>query len=187
MKIDEDNFITQIKYKNSKALDFIVEEYSNLVFKIIQNVLNSSFHSQYVEECANDVFWSVWSNIDSFDMEKGNFKYWIAAISKYKAIDYKRKFFKQNNIESIDDHILFGDTNIENNAILNENKKEILEAINYMKKEDQEIFIRRYFLDEKIEDIAKIFGVNRNLIDKRLSRGGRKFLKEKLILLKGEI
>lgn len=186
MKIDEDNFITQIKYKNSKALDFIVEEYSNLVFKIIQTVLNSSFHSQYVEECANDVFWSVWSNIDSFDMEKGNFKYWIAAISKYKAIDYKRKLFKQNNIESIDDHILFGDTNIENNAILNENKKEILEAINYMKKEDQEIFIRRYFLDEKVEDIAKVFSVNRNLIDKRLSRG-RKFLKEKLILLKGEI
>ncbi|NFV14564.1 sigma-70 family RNA polymerase sigma factor [Clostridium sporogenes] len=186
MKIDEDNFITQIKYKNSKALDFIVEEYSNLVFKIIHTVLNSNFHSQYVEECANDVFWSVWSNIDSFDREKGNFKYWIAAISKYKAIDYKRKLFKQNNIESIDNHILFGDTNIENNAILNENKKEILEAMNYMKKEDQEIFIRRYFLDEKVEDIAKIFGVNRNLIDKRLSRG-RKFLKEKLILLKGEI
>ncbi|SUY65194.1 RNA polymerase factor sigma-70 [Clostridium sporogenes] len=55
-----------------------------------------------------------------------------------------------------------------------------------MKKEDREIFIRRYFLDEKVENIANAFGVNRNLIDKRLSRG-RKFLKEKLILLKGEI
>ncbi|RFM22447.1 RNA polymerase subunit sigma-70, partial [Clostridium botulinum] len=70
--------------------------------------------------------------------------------------------------------------------ILNENKEEIFEVMNYMKKEDQEIFIRRYFLDEKVENIAKILGVNRNLIDKRLSRG-RKFLKEKLILLKGEI
>ncbi|CBZ01864.1 sigma-70 family RNA polymerase sigma factor [Clostridium botulinum] len=186
MKIDEDNFITQLKYKNSKALDFIVEEYSNIVFKIICTVLNSNFHSQYVEECANDVFWSVWSNIDSFDENKGNFKHWIAAISKYKAIDYKRKLFKQNNIESIDDHILCGDTSIEKDFILNENKEEIFEVMNYMKKEDREIFIRRYFLDEKVENIAKILGVNRNLIDKRLSRG-RKFLREKLILLKGEI
>ncbi len=56
MKIDEDNFIRQLKYRNSKALDFIVDEYSNLVFKIIRTVLNSNFHSQYVEECANDVF-----------------------------------------------------------------------------------------------------------------------------------
>ncbi|KQB75773.1 RNA polymerase subunit sigma-70, partial [Clostridium butyricum] len=103
MKIDEDNFIRQLKYRNSKALDFIVDEYSNLVLKIIRTVLNSNFHSQYVEECANDVFWSVWSNIDSFDEQKGNFKYWIAAISKYKAIDYKRKLLKQNNIDSIDD------------------------------------------------------------------------------------
>lgn len=186
MKIDEDNFIRQLKYKDSKALDFIVDEYSNLIFKIIRTVLNSNFHSQYVEECANDVFWSVWSNIDSFDEQKGNFKYWIAAISKYKAIDYKRKLFNQNNIESIDDHILCDHTSIENDFILNENKEEIFEAINYMKKEDREIFIRRYFLDEKIESIANTFGVNRNLIDKRLSRG-RKFLKEKLILLKGEI
>ncbi|GAA0083558.1 sigma-70 family RNA polymerase sigma factor [Clostridium sporogenes] len=186
MKIDEDNFIRQLKYRNSKALDFIVDEYSNLIFRIIRTVLNSNFHSQYVEECANDVFWSAWSNIDSFDEQKGNFKYWIAAISKYKAIDYKRKLFKQNNIESIDDHILCDDTSIENDFILNENKEEIFEAINYMKKKDREIFIRRYFLDEKVENIANAFGVNRNLIDKRLSRG-RKFLKEKLILLKGEI
>ncbi|WP_434298178.1 sigma-70 family RNA polymerase sigma factor [Clostridium sporogenes] len=186
MKIDEDNFIRQLKYRNSKALDFIVDEYSNLVLKIIRTVLNSNFHSQYVEECANDVFWSVWSNIDSFDEQKGNFKYWIAAISKYKAIDYKRKLFKQNIIESIDDHVLFDDTSIENNVILSENKEEIFQVMNDMKKEDREIFIRRYFLDEKVENIAKIFGVNRNLIDKRLSRG-RKFLREKLILLKGEI
>ncbi len=123
MKIDEDNFIRQLKYRNSKALDFIVDEYSNLVLKIIRTVLNSNFHSQYVEECANDVFWSVWSNIGSFDEQKGNFKYWIAAISKYKAIDYKRKLFKQNNIDSIDDHILCDDTSIENDFILNENKK----------------------------------------------------------------
>lgn len=186
MNINENNFIEQIKKKNAKALEFVVDNYSNLVFKVVRTVLNSSFDAQPAEECANDVFWAVWNNIESFDCEKGNFKYWITAISKYKAIDYKRKLFKQSTHGCIDDYNLQDELNIENVLILMENRDELLTAINDMKSEDKEIFIRRYFLYEGIENIAKTFGVDRNLVDKRLSRG-RKFLREKLIPLKGEI
>jgi len=186
VNIDENNFIEQIKRKNAKALEFVVDNYSNLVFKVVRTVLNSSFDCKYVEECVNDVFWSVWNNIEGFDYEKGNFKYWITAIAKYKAIDYKRKHFKQRTDECIDDYNLQDELNVENTIISMENRKELLIAINGMKLEDKEIFIRRYFLYEGIENIAKTFGVDRNLVDKRLSRG-RKFLKEKLIPLKGEI
>lgn len=187
MSINETNFINQLQNKNAKALDFVVDNYSNLVFKVVRSVLNSSFHAQYVEECVNDVFWSVWNNIKSFDEEKGDFKYWIAAVAKYKAIDYQRKLFNQsNNVECIDDYTLPDEFNTEKIIISKENKEELLEAINHMKDEDKEIFIRRYFLYEGVDNIAEAFGVNRNLIDKRLSRG-RKFLKEKLTLLKGDV
>lgn len=186
MNIDANNFVEQIKKKNSKALEFVIEEYSNLVFKVVHTVLNSNFHAQYIEECVNDVFWAVWNNIKSFDSQKGNFKYWITAIAKYKAIDYKRKLFKQSTDESIDDYNLQDEFDVEKKLISKENKKEILTAINGMNLEDKEIFIRRYFLYEGIENIAKTFGVNRSLVDKRLSRG-RKFLEKKLIFLKGEI
>ncbi|AFS79127.1 RNA polymerase factor sigma-70, ECF23-type [Gottschalkia acidurici 9a] len=188
MKIDNNNFIKEMKKKNAKALEFIVDEYSNLIFKITGNVLNSNFHSQNVEECVNDIFWSAWNNIESFDEEKGEFKHWISAIAKYKAIDYKRKLFKSSVVESIDDYdyALSSEDNIESLIIDKENSEELIEAIEKMKDEDKEIFIRRYFLYEGIENIAKSFGVNRNLVDKRLSRG-REFLKQKLILLKGEI
>lgn len=186
MNIDENNFIKQIKKKNPKALEFIVDNYSNLIFKVAHSVLNSSFHAQYIEECVNDVFWAVWNNIDSFDEEKGTFKYWITAIAKYKAIDYKRKLFKQSTTENIDDYTFPDEISTEKMIISKENKEELFKAIDDMKSEDKEIFIRRYFLYEGIENIAKTFGVDRNLVDKRLSRG-RKFLKEKLILLKGDI
>lgn len=188
MKVNKDNFINEIKKRNPKALDFIIDKYSNLVFKIISNVLNTSFYSDYIEECINDTFWAVWTNIDSFDENKGEFKHWICAISKFKAIDYKRNLFKTSTIDTIENHdynLSSGD-NIEDLFIKKENTKELLSVINTMNVEDREIFIRRYFLDEKIESIANSFGVNRNLVDKRLSRG-RKFLKEKLISLKGEI
>ena len=57
---------------------------------------------------------------------------------------------------------------------------------NDMKDEDREIFIRRYFLGEGIENIARTFSVDRNVVDQRLSRG-RQYLKEKLVFLKGEM
>lgn len=186
MIVDEKNFIKQMKKRNPKALDFVVDNYSNLVFKVVHNVLNSSFHSQYVEECANDIFWSIWTNIQSFQEEKGNFKSWIIAISKYKAIDYKRKLFKHSTVECINDYSLSDDKNTEETIVLKEDTEELMKAIDCMKQQDKEIFIRRYFLCEEIENIAKDFGVNRNSIDKRLSRG-RKFLKEKIICLEGDI
>jgi len=186
VKIDEHNFTEQIKKENAKALEFVVENYSNLVFKVVRTVLNSNFHSQNADECVNDVFWAVWNNIKSFDYEKGNFKYWITAIAKYKAIDYKRKLFEKGKNKCLDECDFRSEINVENILISKENKQEVLTAINTLKPDDREIFIRRYFLYEKVEDIAKIFGIDRNVVDKRLSRG-RKSLKAKLMPLKGEV
>lgn len=106
MTVDENNFIKQLRVKNAAALNFVVDNYGSLVFKVVRSVLNSGFDSQYIEECINDIFLSVWDNIDSFDESKGVFKYWITAVAKYKAIDYKRKFFKQSTAECIDGLVL---------------------------------------------------------------------------------
>lgn len=43
----------------------------------------------------NDVLLAIWDHIDSFQPEKNSFKNWIAAIEKYKAIDYLRKYQKE--------------------------------------------------------------------------------------------
>ncbi|MDQ7096656.1 sigma-70 family RNA polymerase sigma factor [Desulfosporosinus sp. PR] len=186
MELNETNFILKMKKRESRALEFVVDSYSNLVFKVVRSVLNTSFYSQHIEECVNEVFWSVWNNIQSFDESKGNFKYWITAVTKYKAIDFKRKLLKLNTTECIHDFTFSNEESTENIVISKENREELLMAISDMKDEDREIFIRRYFLFEEIESIAKTFHVDRNLVDKRLSRG-RKFLKGKLISLKGEI
>ena len=120
MKIDQDNFIKEIKLKNPKALDFVVDTYSNLIIKVVHSVLNSGFHAQSVEECVSDVFWATWTNFESFDEEKGDFKYWITAIAKYKAIDYKRKLYKQSTDESKEEYNFADDVNTESLIILND-------------------------------------------------------------------
>jgi len=185
MEINGSNYVTQIKKKNIRALESAMDKYGNLVYGIVRNMLNAGGSRPYIEECINDVFLAVWNNIESFDETKGDFKCWIAAISKYKAIDYQKKLCKQNSVEWFEAGELYDELTTENIVVRKENRKELLAAIQDMNEQDREIFIRRYFLAEDIEYIARSFSVNRNVVDQRLSRG-RKFLKEKLVL-KGEI
>ncbi|WP_097025812.1 sigma-70 family RNA polymerase sigma factor [Clostridium peptidivorans] len=184
MKIGEENFIRELINKNPKALEYIINTYGNLVYKIVYSILNENHHE--TEECMDDVFVSVWSNIVSFKKDKGNFKNWIACIAKYKAIDYSRKSNFNDNVENLDDYNLTAEVNIEGEIISKENRKEILNLVNSMKEVDREIFIRRYFLDEDIEFISQKVNMNRANVDNRLSRG-RKFLKEKFDFFKKEV
>ncbi|MFL0252747.1 sigma-70 family RNA polymerase sigma factor [Clostridium neuense] len=186
MKIDDKNFIKELRHKNSKAMDYIVDSYSNLIYKVIYSILYSNYDISSIEECATDVFMSIWNNIDCFDMEKGTFKTWVMTIAKFKAIDYKRKLMKRSDYTDIDNLNLASGENIENAFILKEKRNEILSAINEMKEPDKYIFLKRYFLNEDIDSIAKSLGLTRAAIDNRLSRG-RKFLKGKLIKFNEEV
>lgn len=189
MKINEENFIEHIKKKNQKGLDYFVDTYSKLVYKVVHSVIGSGFYIHSVDECVNDVFLSIWNNIECFDNEKGNFKTWTIAISKYRAIDYRRQLIKNNSLE-FDENIAEKDVSIksesdaEHRLLMKEKRAKLLKIINEMNEIDREIFIKRYFFDQNIEDIADELEVKRTVIDNRLSRG-RKALKEKINSLEG--
>lgn len=186
MDVGEHNFVGQMKKKNARALEYAVDHYANLVVIVVHNVLNSGYLSQYADECVNDVFWAVWNHIDSFDEQRGCFKSWLAAVARYRAIDYRRRLLNRGARECSSDGAGYDGAAVESAVIARESGRELLRAINELKAEDREIFIRRYFLDDRIESIADSLQVDRNLVDKRLSRG-RKLLREKLRHLKGRL
>jgi RNA polymerase sigma-70 factor, ECF subfamily len=183
VKIDESNFIDELKRKNYKAMDYIVDVYGNLIYKIVYSILYENCYSSSVEECINDVFMKIWNNIDCFHEDKGNFKSWIIAIAKFKAIDYKRKLIKNSNYADINNYLaLSSEENIEDILVTNETRNELLSAIGKMKEPDRDIFIKRYFLNENIDTIADSLSLTKAAVENRLSRG-RKFLKGELKLL----
>lgn len=186
MKIDENNFIKELRKKNYNSMEYLVDVYGNLIYKIVYSILYKSCDISSVEECTNDVFMKIWDNIDCFDTEKGTFKTWIMAIAKFKAIDYKRKLMKYSDYTDIDDLSLSSGENIENAFIIKERKDEILSAISKMKEPDRYIFLKRYFLNESIDTISQNLNLTKAAVENRLSRG-RKLLKEKLISFREEI
>lgn len=185
MAINTTNYVAQLKQKNRRALEFIMDEYGNLVYSVVRKVLPDGCGETYIEECLNDVFLAVWNNSAGFEESKGDFKCWLAAVAKYKAVDCRRRLCRQDSVEYLADREAYSELTTENIVVAKENRDELLAAIHDLNEQDREIFIRRYFLAEDIEYIARMFRVERNVIDQRLSRG-RKFLKEKLVW-KGEM
>lgn len=117
MRIDRENFLTQMRRKDEKSLEYIIDIYSSLVNGIVRRVLEPLKNEGIIEECISDVFLSVWNNIDKFRGNNDNFKSWIGGISKYKAIDYYRKYStEKGNTEIIDNSISNGE-NLEENII----------------------------------------------------------------------
>lgn len=179
MKITEYNLVEELKKKNTRALDFLIDNYSNLIYKVIYNVLNNYGQRGLIEECLNDVFLSIWNNSNMFTGKPEKFIHWICAVGRYKAIDYQRKIVKNREIINIDDCNLSSCLTTEDKVLADESAEELLKYINEMSDMNRRIFIMRYYLGESIDKIAKNLGVTRNVVDTRICRC-KKLLKSKL-------
>lgn len=185
MKITETNLVEQLKRKNTFALDYLVDTYSNLLYKVIYNVLINYGDKGLIEECLNDVLLSIWNNSSMFSGSPEKFVHWICVIAKYKAIDYQRKISKSKETVDINDCVIINELTTEDKILANENQMELIRYINQMEELDKRIFMMRFYLEENINDIAVKLGVSRNVVDTRLSRG-KKLLKQKLQYIQKE-
>ena len=80
MEITKDNFIDELKKKNEKALEFVIDNYSYILMGIINK--NLFYFEDRKEECLNDCLLAIWENIDSYDCENAKFTSWIGGYSQ---------------------------------------------------------------------------------------------------------
>lgn len=173
MKSNNKNFVKRLQSGKEDALEYIVNEYLPLVKGISFKILGPIQNEGLIDECINDIFLSIWNNAKKFKGNSGNFKHWVASISRFKAIDYYRKEIKNNEVGT--DNVEFPDHNsTEEEIILAENKKEILDLIRTLEPIDQKILIMRYFLDMKPEEIAEKLDLTKSAVNSRIYRGRKK-------------
>ena len=172
MKITEENFIKELKKKNEKALEYLIDNYGGIIKSVTKKHLIE--FPQLLDECMNDVLMDIWKNGHRFDESKGSIKNFIAGISKFKAIDYKRKYIKDLYNKDISDMSIAVEDKLTESSLRIELSDETEEMLGCLKKEDRSLFIKLYIEDKKIEEVTKETGMSRNVIYNRLSRGKRK-------------
>ncbi|MGL5346004.1 MAG: sigma-70 family RNA polymerase sigma factor [Peptostreptococcaceae bacterium] len=172
MKITEENFILKLKHRDDKALEYVIEHYGWIIKSIIKKNLYNL--EMYHDECINDILLGIWNNIDSFDEERSTFKNWIAGITKYKTIDYRRKYLKNLQYENIDDMEIKTEDNSHKELIQNEISSELEKMLSHLKDKDKELFLKLYVEDKDIETVSEETGMHRDVIYNRVSRSKKK-------------
>lgn len=170
--INEDNFIQGLKYKDLKALDYLVENYSDLGLKVSYRLLNNR---QLSEECTNDVLLKIWDNISSFSGSNESFAKWFVVVTKRQAVDILRKEKRHSSSLELKEDLAY---TIDDNVFEQVNKKledEVLRSsLEMLDEGSKEIIVRRYFNDESLDKISDNLGINKSAVSNRLSRVKKK-------------
>ena len=183
MKINEENYLIELCKKNEKALEYIIDKYSAIVNGIVRKVLLPLENNGLIEECISDIFFSVWNNIDKFRGENEKFKNWIAGISKYKAIDYYRKYSNEKyKTSDIDKHTLQNNKSIEEDIIIGIETRKVLDLINFLKEPDKSIFVMKFLFGYSSRKISEKLDIGEGTINTKVSRA-RKRLRAKYTTL----
>ncbi|MNN22993.1 ECF RNA polymerase sigma factor RpoE [compost metagenome] len=165
--LSEEDVVAKIRNRDEKAIASIIQTYGGLLSAIIRRYVH--YNQQEYEECLDDVLLAAWQNIDSFDREKNTFKQWIAAIAKYRAIDYQRKMIKSQK--------QFTHTEITDDLYRVEpvpSHQDVDEVLRHLSQVEREIFVKYYLEGVPSREMATEMKVKESWIHNKLSRGRKK-------------
>ncbi|WP_088189293.1 sigma-70 family RNA polymerase sigma factor [Desulfosporosinus sp. FKA] len=181
MKTDQTNYIQRLKKRREEALEFVMDEYFPLVKGIVTHILLPIARQELAEECISDVFLSVWHNAQKFKGEnEEDFRKWLCAIAKYRAIDFYRREKKRLEIptsenESMD--MFLPEESAEEHVLLKESIREMEKLLNLFSPVDRNILIMKFYYAEEVpsdlvnsvqmaweikDDLGNVYAYNEN-------------------------
>jgi len=170
MKITRDNFIKYFKKGKESALEYVIEQYAGIVKAIVYNALKSYQDLHVIEECIGDTFIGAYENAKQFEGNEEDFRKWLCTIAKFKAVDKQRKLARNPVITDVDDNHSVVQS-AEEAFLVKSEANDLMKMMNSLEKMDRDIFVMKYFLNMKNEEIGKVLGVTKATVDNRLYRG----------------
>ncbi len=181
-----DKGLLDLLHKNpNKAMSHIIDQYTPLVYTIVNNKLRNICSSEDIEEIVSDVFVTIYKQRDSIDLSKGSLSAYISRIARNKSVDKIRNNFKFNEISIDNDDFeieLEDKYNLENSVEMEELGNLLVSAIKELGEPDSTIVYRRYYLGQSSKEISKSMNLSHDNVRQRLSRALKKLEKS----LKGE-
>ena len=168
------DIIIRLKRGEKKPLEKLINQYSNYLACVIQNIGRDSLTKEDVEELVADVFILFWKNIDKFNLASGadNLKGYLIGIARNNTINEMKR--KQIECIPLDEDVLSFDKDEDNLIIKKEIEADIKDCIMQMREPDQSIFIYYYYYYLKTHEIAKALSLKQKTVESRLLRGREK-------------
>ncbi|MBR6258012.1 MAG: sigma-70 family RNA polymerase sigma factor [Lachnospiraceae bacterium] len=178
-RITDDNYIELLRRKDERALEYVVVKYGGLLRSILRNRL--SLIPDMLDECFDDVLMKVWEHADDYDETRCEFKSWLAAIARYRAIDYLRKARREEEMmagESIDDMVTEpGAADPRIAQIEDAIESEAEQMLSCLSPKDREIFKRIYIDGDSIEEVSRDMDMPKEQVYNHTSRSKKRLRK----------
>ena len=162
------------------SIEYLVEKYNKLVYKICYDMLGSSLDAQ---DTTQEVYLSLYINFERYgNLSENDIKNIICKIALNKCKDIlKSKARKLQNLTS-DDQIALenyeSDNDIEEEIYLKDRANYLSKIINELKEPYNDV-LRKYYLEElSLEEIAKLRNTSKATIKMQIHRG-KNLLKKK--------
>ena len=171
MDMTDTELARRICRRDEAAFTELIKRYGGLIKAIVRYHLSGI--SMWQEDCVNDILFTVWQNIDRFDADKNTLKNWIGAVAKYRAINYKKKFYRELVAGELTEDITDG-KEIDADILRQEIEGEVISLLSGLSDKDRGIFIKRYIMDKSVTEIAADENKDTSWVYNRLSRGRKK-------------
>ncbi|GAA0181714.1 sigma-70 family RNA polymerase sigma factor [Clostridium sediminicola] len=173
--MEDSRILLLLKNSPERGIYEATVKYGGLVKGIAIKILHN--RQEDIEECIADTFIVLWKNINKIDFDRGSLKGYIACVARSTTINRYNKLAREK-IDYFEDENMEAKENIEEYLALKSDVEVLQNIINDMGEPDKEIFTRRFFLFEKVKDIASYLCLTPKTVENRIYRGRKRLRKE---------
>ena len=159
--------LRRMQLGDDKALSQLMDRYGGYVYRVIANVLLQAGTASDAEELTSDTFYAVWSHADTISPR--NLKAYLAVTARNKAKSFLRKH--RELPMDLDTLPLSDGITLEDQAMEQELKQLLYKAIDKMRPQDRDIFLRYYYYMQTTQQISQLLNIPHSTVRTRLMRG----------------
>ena len=165
--MDEHEALRALKGGSEEALSWFIERYAAYAAAIINSIVLPALTPHDAEEALSDVFVTLWRSAGR--VEPGHERGYIAAIARSRALDALRA--RKAALPLNEDVLVLDAPGLDEILTERELRERTRRAVDSMPEPDREIFRRRYYRCQSMDEIARALDMNVNTVKTRLRRG----------------
>ena len=162
----EQSIILKLKKRDENGLEELLLHFGPLFRYVIRPLLPDERDR---EECLQDAMMRVWQEIDRYDPDKGDWRAWLTTIARNLALNRLRDSQKEASAE-IPEDMADAKPGPEEKLLQKERQEALLDALGRLRMKDRELFYRKYYYRQSLEQIAGELNTTVRAVEGRLYR-----------------